>query len=164
MVVYTNNEAVNVESMFEVKSLNLENLFKGFTATLREEVGIYRPQDIFKVINLYQNYMLDGIEKANTEKHRVALGRTLIYSNEYLIKTFKKAKNDKAKESVLFKIINNFVLQVPSLEYVKSCSMYEEMYDIITTHKHLITDRDWYIRHIPESAWLLDLLEVKYEK
>lgn len=122
--------------------------------------GVNKAQDIFRLLNEYQNYRLDNIEKANNENNRIALQRTLDYQAIDLSYSYKKAKTEKAKDKILFKIVNNFVLQIPELRYKNWSDWTSESYNICVSYKDaILKNKEWYLQIIPESKWLIEHLE-----
>lgn len=140
---------------------NKEKMFIEISNILNH-YGYIEPQDIFRVINDFQNSKLNDIEKANTNEHKQALFRTLLYTNDYLIKAYTKSTSVKNKKSILFKIVNNFVIQVPEYKYKDHCVEYTDMFNIIIEPQNIesiLKSEDWYLRTIPESKWLIDMMK-----
>ena len=116
------------------------------------QFDVTKPQDVFRFLNSFQSAQLAGIEQANNDEHRVALERTLMYYPDPL----KQLKNNKRTNDVLFKAVNYFVLQVSSTKYTDSYNWGKEFLTELTKHKDIIlSNEDWYLRVIPESAWLI---------
>jgi hypothetical protein len=133
-----------------------EEIFKQFNLIL-SEYGVYKPQDIFRLLNEFQSNHLDNIEKANTELHQVALMRT---SDYHSFETLKKFKKSKSKKKILFKLVNLFVIDIISIEYINSSGWAKETFDELVNHKDdILSNRDWYLRIIPESKWFIEYLE-----
>lgn len=119
--------------------------------------GYTKPQDIFRLLNDYQNYRLDGIEKANNERYRTALFRSLDYTDKDFLKKWRRSKN---KEKLVRNLVNTFVLQVHALEHKDLWGDYSFMYSEIVKFKDkLLSNKPWYLRVIPESSWLIEHLE-----
>lgn len=133
-----------------------EILFKKFDEILWD-MGIYDNAEIFRTLNAYQNVRLDKIEKANNEKQRIALQRTLDYFDIDFIEKYRKSKN---KEKLLFKLVNSFALQIPDLKYIDSSTYSKYMFEEIISFKDkILSNKEWYLRVIPETKWIVEYLE-----
>ena len=134
-----------------MKNLDIKDqLFKNLDSLI-SEYGYTKANDIFRLLNEYQNYRLSDIENSNNEKHRVALSRTLLYSDIEILEKYRKTKSEKTQKGLLIKIVNSFCLQIPELKYKDYSGATKEMYDIIITFKDkIIENEEWYLRVIPE--------------
>ena len=145
--------------MNEIKQ---NNIFKEFDKILHYW-GVTDNAEIFRLLNAYQNTKLDNIQKVSNEKQRVALQRTLDYFDFDFVEKYKKSKN---KEKLLFRLVNSFVLQIPNLRFIDSSTYSKYMYEEVCKFRDKILENaDWYLRVIPESAWLLHhFIEIKEGK
>ena len=145
--------------MNEIKQ---NGIFKEFDEILHYW-GITDNAEIFRLLNAYQNTKLDNIQKVSNEKQRVALQRTLDYFDFDFVEKYKKSKN---KEKLLFRLVNSFVLQIPNLRFIDSSTYSKYMYEeIFKFRDKILENADWYLRVIPESAWLLHhFIEIKEGK
>lgn len=139
-----------------MNELKQRTVFAQFDDIL-EMNGITRAQDIFKLLNDYQNTKLDNIEKANNESNRIALQRSLNYFDLDFTPRFKKFKK---KEEHIFKIVNSLVLEIPSEFYKDICLNTRYKFDQAVEHKEtILKQKNWYLSTIPESEWLIKYLE-----
>lgn len=138
-----------------------EKMFKEFDSILFE-YSIMNPEDIFRLLNEYQNSKLNGIEKANNDKNRFALQRTIDYYDIELMDKWKRTKSEESKKKLIFKIVNNLCCYIDSVENVNCSNITKEQFNICIQYKdYILQKEDWYIKIIPESKWLLDYLKVQ---
>lgn len=146
----------NLELTYELKKV--ERFFNGVNELLYD-LGITNDAEVFKLLNAYQNTRLENIQKASNEKQRVALMRTVDYYDTDIYTKWKKSKQS-TKEKLLFKFINNFVLQIPSIKYIDSTTYSKYCFNEICLFKDkILSNKSWYLRIIPESRWLIEYLE-----
>ena len=115
---------------------------------------VTRPEIAMRLIVEYQLTKLFNIEKANNEQQRVALYRTLNYT-ERSIEDLKKGKKDS-----LSRVINFLCLHVHNSNMIKEFYRGDEIMTELNKWKSTILEqRDWYLRTIPESKWLMEYLD-----
>lgn len=139
-----------------------EVIFRKFDEILWE-YDVTDNAEVFKLLNAYQNTRLDNIQKASNEKQRVALQRTLDYFDFDFVEKYRKSK---IKEKLLFRLVNSFVLQIPNLRFINSSTYSNYMFEEICQFREkILGSKDWYLRVIPESAWLIQhLIEIPQEE
>ena len=135
---------------------NKDLLFKEMNQLLYE-FGYSEPSSTFKILNEFQNSKLDGIEKANNGKHRIAMQRTIDY---YTVDFMPKWDRSKNKDKLLFKLVNLFVLDIPEFKHVdSSCYSIKIFKELSLYSEKIVESKKWYLDVIPESKWLIEYFE-----
>lgn len=130
-----------------------KRVFLEFDRVLIEN-NVYSPGEIFKLLNEYQISKLKDIEKANNDKHRVALHRTNDYSWP---EALRKLQSNKTKKNFIFKVVNCLCISVGDYDSINVSGLAQESYDELLKYKdEILLNEKWYLRVIPESKWLLD--------
>lgn len=139
-----------------IQDENKELLFKEMNRLLHE-FGYSLPSETFKVLNEFQNTQLEGIEKANNEKNRIAMQRTIDY---YTVDFMPKWDRSKSKAKLLFRLVNLFVLDIPEFKDVDSSNYSKRIFKEICNYKdNILENKKWYLNVIPESKWLIEHFE-----
>jgi hypothetical protein len=133
-----------------------EILFQKFDEILWDN-EVYDSTEVFRTLNAYQNARLDKIEKTNNKTERIALQRTLDYFDIDFIEKYRKSKN---KEKLLFKLVNSFALQITELKHINNSTYSKYVFEEIISFKNkILSNKEWYLRVIPETKWIIDYLE-----
>lgn len=134
-----------------------ERLFKSFDSMFRD-FEVYSVAERFRLINEYQSSRLDAIEKVNNATQRMALGRTSMYELDRVLKEcMKKTDNNKS----LFRLVNLFCISVTEYHQLDGASGLEKnAFNYIMDNKTILRNNiEWYLRVIPESEWLIDIIK-----
>ena len=134
----------------------MKELFKQLDQVVMEHKGNINEAEFFRLISQYQLSRIDRIETVNNKQQQMALARTSMYDTE-LLKLFKRS-TAKKQETLLFKLVNLLCIANNSLECVHRASDDDkEVFEIILGYSDkLINNKDWYLRVIPESKWLIN--------
>lgn len=135
-------------------------LFKNLDKVIAEYYGRLRGAEFFKLVSEYQISRLNQIEEFEITRQEQALYRTAMYNTE-LLEAYKKTTSDKKKEKLVFKLVNLLCIANSSLLAVeRGCDHDREIFNIAIAYKEkIIGSKDWYLRVIPESKWLIEYLE-----
>lgn len=133
-----------------------KKLFENIDEVFRRYEFNISDADRFALLLHYQAKYLTNISNNNNERTRAALARTSMYELGEVLKRWKKNKS----KNQLFKLVNMFAITCE--EYaVDSWSCLEiVVWGVIVSQKDIIVNnKDWYLRVIPESKWLIEKLE-----
>jgi hypothetical protein len=149
--------------MTELKNIPIRlQTFNNELEKLLIENDFNQPADMFRVLTSYMNNSLNEIEKTNCRKQTMALDRTTMYMLDDYFNLFKKMSEIKKKKN-LFKLVNLLVIQTKEIKDVTYFRVEEEFQEILKFKETILKNKDWYIRVIPESEWLIKYIKESYE-
>lgn len=137
-----------------------KELFKKLDQIIFDEKGRLNSADFFRLLSEYQLTRINDIENSRNEQQRIALCRTAMYDTDTL-SAFKKTTSAKKKQGMVFKLVNLLCIYNDNLSAVHASSDHDkELFSIaVDYHEKILQSREWYLRTIPESKWLIEHLE-----
>jgi phenylalanine-4-hydroxylase len=140
-----------------------EYLFKEFDnllEVLRYENNL-STSDIFRLLNEYQNTLADNITKSNNRQLVQSANLTSLYE---LQDSLKLAKTKKKYQ--IHRLVNLFCSGITEESQVKHSSETEKevLMLLLERKEEIIENKEWYLKIIPNSAWLIQLLEYNTRK
>jgi hypothetical protein len=110
----------------------------------------------FKLLNEYQDTLADNINKSNNQQLVQSANLTSLYELQDSLKLAKTKKKYKIQ-----RLVNLFCSGITDESQVRHSSEIEKevLLLLLERKEEIIENKDWYLRIIPNSAWLIQLLE-----